>query len=537
MSRADQFLSKATEIVKKIFGNKSKILARIYIRIGDLNKNQKNYSQALTYYHLCVFIYEGSVNTNNRFYINSLIHLGDVYLKLAEYDNAGKYLYKALKSQRLRSGKFSNRYKRLLDYIISVYVTFIEEKESYFKRWRRTLPYPDFSVIDNELSKLYIEICEISKRKNGLLHPEYHKNLEKLMSVSSFQIVEPYFREVMELFHNNGDFERAKLFEENLKNIRYRHDSTFIYDDHSKFSSDGSRVAGIPRHEHDPILISGLANNIDDDELKSQITCSLFSVPEAYPGDDIFIQIFTHYPERAEEAFSLALEFDKDASRRQSRTFDIGARNEADLSFELEINDITIEDPIQYLKWKGASDSVQFIVTIPKGYSKHDLIGKVRVASDNVPIGHLCFKIIITNPAGLKKSLDQSNFSPMKNYRHAFISYASKDRAEVLKRVQMLDLLKIQYFQDILNLNPGDQWEKELFKQIALADVFFLFWSSAARNSEWVLKEVEYAEFLKLNDEDNPPEIYPVLLEGPPMVEPPDSLKHLHFNDKIVYFI
>jgi len=124
----------------------------------------------------------------------------------------------------------------------------------------------------------------------------------------------------------------------------------------------------------------------------------------------------------------------------------------------------------------------------------------------------------------------------MKNYRYAFISYAAQDRAEVIRRVQMLDLLKIRYFQDILTLNPGDQWEKELFKQIEIADVFFLFWSSAARDSEWVLKEVEYATSKKKGNNDNPPEIYPVILEST-FVEPPEHLRHLHSNDKIVYFI
>jgi hypothetical protein len=211
-------------------------------------------------------------------------------------------------------------------------------------------------------------------------------------------------------------------------------------------------------------------------------------------------------------------------------------RKDAILTFELEIKDITSEDPIQHLKWKGVTDSVQFIVTIPDAYSKQSLIGKVRVALENVPIGHFCFKINISVLAGQKKDIGQSNFSPMKNYRYAFISYASKDRAEVLRRVQMLDLMKIRYFQDLLSLNPGDHWGKELFRQIDIADVFFLFWSSAARDSEWVMKEVEYAISKKKGKDDNPPEIYPVILESI-FVEPPDSLKHLHFNDKIVYFI
>ena len=32
-----------------------------------------------------------------------------------------------------------------------------------------------------------------------------------------------------------------------------------------------------------------------------------------------------------------------------------------------------------------------------------------------------------------------------------------------------------------------------------------------------------------------PPEIRPVILEGPPIVEPWEELAHLHFNDRLLY--
>jgi hypothetical protein len=152
-----------------------------------------------------------------------------------------------------------------------------------------------------------------------------------------------------------------------------------------------------------------------------------------------------------------------------------------------------------------------------------------------VPVGHFCFKIGLS-PKTVSKGNNSPELTPMKNYRYAFISYASGDRAEVMRRVQMLDMLKIRYFQDVLNLSPGDRWDKELYKHIELADVFFLFWSSAARDSEWVLKEVDYA-MNRQKEQYELPEIYPVILEGPPIVEPPEKLKHLHFNDRILYFM
>jgi hypothetical protein len=37
---------------------------------------------------------------------------------------------------------------------------------------------------------------------------------------------------------------------------------------------------------------------------------------------------------------------------------------------------------------------------------------------------------------------------------------------------------------------------------------------------------------------DEEPDITPIILEGPPVPQPiPDSLKHLHFNDHLIYLI
>lgn len=52
-----------------------------------------------------------------------------------------------------------------------------------------------------------------------------------------------------------------------------------------------------------------------------------------------------------------------------------------------------------------------------------------------------------------------------------------------------------------------------------------------------MLKEVRYALQRKGGNELSPPEIRPVILEGPPIVPPPEDLAHLHFNDRILYLL
>lgn len=96
----------------------------------------------------------------------------------------------------------------------------------------------------------------------------------------------------------------------------------------------------------------------------------------------------------------------------------------------------------------------------------------------------------------------------------------------------MLTAAGIKFFQDVLDLEPGERWEPELYRQIDASDVFFLFWSRAAKESPWVEREWRYGLERKGDGF-----IRPVVIEGPPPVEPPETLRHLHFNDKVLYFL
>jgi hypothetical protein len=49
------------------------------------------------------------------------------------------------------------------------------------------------------------------------------------------------------------------------------------------------------------------------------------------------------------------------------------------------------------------------------------------------------------------------------------------------------------------------------------------------------MKEVLYAHGRQVGKEDAPPEIIPIIIEGPPPVKPPPELNFLHFNDKFIY--
>jgi hypothetical protein len=100
----------------------------------------------------------------------------------------------------------------------------------------------------------------------------------------------------------------------------------------------------------------------------------------------------------------------------------------------------------------------------------------------------------------------------------------------------MLRAVGIAFFQDI-DMEPGERWEQRLYLRIDEADLFLLFWSSAASASEWVRREARYALERSGQTADGRPDIRPVIIEGPPVPPPWEELSHLHFGDKLLYVL
>ncbi len=268
------------------------------------------------------------------------------------------------------------------------------------------------------------------------------------------------------------------------------------------------------------------------------VDCTVFAPPTVAPGETVFVQVFAHLPEQAKTAWDYAREFDDGAARRGFRSLEAEVKRGAKLTFHFVMAGTDIDNPVQHLVWRGEPASVQFGVDVPRKRSPGILLGTVGVSLDSIPLGHVKFKLTVGQVC---KEFTRARPGPVGEaahcYRRAFISYATSDRPEVLKRVQLLARLGIEYFQDVLKLEPGDRWEKQLYRHIEESDLFLLFWSTSASNSEWVLKEVRYALQCKKGDDFAPPEIKPVVIEGPPPPAPPMELAHLHFNDYILYFM
>jgi hypothetical protein len=261
----------------------------------------------------------------------------------------------------------------------------------------------------------------------------------------------------------------------------------------------------------------------------------VFAPPVAAPGESILVQAFAHLPEQADDARAIAEELDTAARRRTFFSLQSPVRRGSALHFELRMPGLEVDDPVASLVWRGRAEAVQFGVHVPPDTATRTVIGTLEVSLDGAPVGHVKFKLSVEADARSAPSEPQGERAH--RYSAAFISYASDDRDKVLARVQMLSLQGIRYFQDVLSLEPGDRWMKKIELGIDECDVFLLFWSTEAKRSKWVREEVRYALARKSGDELSPPEIRPVIVEGPPIVEPWEELAHLHFNDRLLYFM
>jgi hypothetical protein len=271
----------------------------------------------------------------------------------------------------------------------------------------------------------------------------------------------------------------------------------------------------------------------DDEAADDIVDCTVFAPPSARTGDRLLVQVFAHLPVDAEIARALATEWDTAAKRRAVKSLELSIARGSRLGFQLEMPEAEVDEPVQSLRWDGRAQAVQFGVFLPATLDSSVLIGTVSASLNSVPIGHVKFKLALDADRAVS---EEAVGDDARRYRSAFISYASQDRNEVLRSAQGLRAAGVRCFQDVLDLEPGERWERKLYLKIREGDLFVLFWSSAARDSEWVRKEAQYALDCKTSELD-PPEIKPIIVADPPVPKPWPELAHLHFNDPAIYFM
>lgn len=271
---------------------------------------------------------------------------------------------------------------------------------------------------------------------------------------------------------------------------------------------------------------------IDRSGLSEHAACSLFSPRCIAPGDTILVQLFVYPRGKLDEVTVEAKAADPHARHRGTRILSFPIARGSTVTVSLRARDLFIRSAVQSFVWAGDSTPCSFEVSVKGRQSRGVGVATAVVHVDGVPVGRISFTVEIVSSA---RATDEPLSRPVGEARHfnnVFVSYAAQDRRKVMARVQMLRLLGISFFQDVLSLDPGEHWRRSLLRHIDTCDGFFLFWSRFAKASPWVQREWRYA-LSNRGDEI----IVPVPIDGPPVPAPPQELSHLHFDDRLLRFM
>jgi hypothetical protein len=283
------------------------------------------------------------------------------------------------------------------------------------------------------------------------------------------------------------------------------------------------------------------------------VICSVFAPPHGRCGAEIAIQAFLHLSEALLQVARSAAELDPTANRRGSATLRTALKRGALVQFFLDCPELIVKSPTsQLVKWEGQPTRVTFTAQVPRTVKADSIEGVLHVGIDDIPIGEISFTLHVDQqdrPMTVRASLprmasgivseDQEQpqataaLSPVgteaQRYESAFISYARTDFPLVSFFAQGLGEKGIKPCVDLTELEPGDEWEKELPEHIGRADVVYVMWSDAAARSRYVDWEARHAVELYGRDrKPKRPRIKPIPLHQP-WPKPPGYLRRFHF--------
>ncbi len=101
--------------------------------------------------------------------------------------------------------------------------------------------------------------------------------------------------------------------------------------------------------------------------------------------------------------------------------------------------------------------------------------------------------------------------------RRVFVSHSTRDLEHVVELLQLEegDGYRAEYFIAKESINHGEEWRQELYGQLEHCEVFVLFWSRAASESEWVAEELDLA--LKRRERGEDIRILPRTIDDTPL--------------------
>lgn len=306
--------------------------------------------------------------------------------------------------------------------------------------------------------------------------------------------------------------------------------------------SDSAMLAGAPSRDGWGIDLGTSMTSIDaamagmPSRPKSHIASvdkihfTITSPPFVVPGAGFILEVWAHLDRQRDVVIERAKQAAGTEGVRAQTKGPFEVVRESLLSIRLQLEGLEISQEEDRILWDGEVGNATFAIKVHDDASIGRRCGVVTIYVAGMQIGRIDFSIDV----GASASAPECLAGQEKRYAKAFASYASGDRNDVLARVQGIQKAapQIDLFLDVVSLRSGQSWEQELRNVIPAADIFYLFWSTRARESRWVEKEWRCA--LEARGIDF---IDPVPLESPDSAPPPPELASRHFNDWVLAFM
>lgn len=273
----------------------------------------------------------------------------------------------------------------------------------------------------------------------------------------------------------------------------------------------------------------------------------VFSPKEFVIGQSFLVQVGLFLTKDSRVVHDRIHQADPESEPRSSGQFDkpeIGHK----IAVRFVSQTANVDEEVQFVDWSDEPQIVAFDVE-PLQEIKNSFSCKVEFFVEGVLVAVAKWRMVpktravtialqpasfvsVEQKSRIPFAIEVENVAP----RKAFVSYASEDRMEVVRRIQVLKSYGIRVLMDILELEPGERWEQKLYELVRTADDFLLFWSKSSAVSTWVEKEWRLAvTYRDLSALDRPNIRIVILHKDPPV--PPAELNELHFNDSLALII
>jgi hypothetical protein len=259
--------------------------------------------------------------------------------------------------------------------------------------------------------------------------------------------------------------------------------------------------------------------------ISDQVEFSVYSPKTIRSGSNFILDVWASFLHQSSEVLLEAKSLGRE--NRLGVKKGISVSLGANLEVSVNIDSLDIEDPYDTLEWNGTPINASFSVHVPEETKIGNYNGKAIISYDGIVIAKVIFLVFI----GEKEKMDYENVNRTTFYpKSAFASYSSEDRIAVLSRIDGMKKIapNIDVFCDVLTLRSGEDWLERIKEEVSAKDIFYLFWSHHAAESEWVEKEWRLA--LNQRGIDY---IDPVPLEDVDIAPPPQELKKKHFSSNI----